>query len=451
MKRPSILPGRAALGLTLALVCLSPAAAEDRDRGDRGSLAITSASADANAELLTVRGLNFGSPVPRVTLAGERLEVLSWGPFEILAALPPGLEPGSYRLAVSSGRGERRSDTFDVTIGAAGPAGPPGPEGPEGPAGLPGPQGPGGLPGPVGPTGPVGAPGPPGPPGPAGGGGPVIEEPVPDGLRMFLRVAGLLGESVDRDHRDWSDATRYQHAVRRIAATTQARVQHDDLVVLKVADRTSAALFDKAARGETLSQVELDVCRQGGLQRQQCFLRVRLTDARITSYSQSADLSDRLSLSYARIEWIYQPFRSDGNPTPSIQGIWDVMTQQWSGGGAGSGEIGYGQGGGASFLVVQGIRGESTFARLPGAIGLFGFTHSLSGTETVKGTDVATLSLLQAVHLGGVQQATIHFGCQNASVGCSQTIGLAGVVPVELSYGASQLEHVKWLGPSQHP
>ena len=166
MTRHSLLAGRAALGLIAALALLSPAAAHDRE--DRGKLVISSAVADANVELLTIRGVNFGGARPRVTLAGEALSVMSSGPFEILAALPAGLEPGSYRLTVSRGRGEGRSDTFDVTIGAAGAPGPPGPEGPEGPPGLPGPQGPPGprgLPGPAGPAGRPGTAGAAGPPG----------------------------------------------------------------------------------------------------------------------------------------------------------------------------------------------------------------------------------------------------------------------------------------------
>ena len=145
MTRHSLLAGRAALGWIVALALVSAAAAHDRE--DRGKLVISSAFADANTELLTIRGSGFGSRAPRVTLAGEPLPVLSSGPFEVLASLPLGLEPGSYRLTVSRGRGEGKSDTFDVTLGAAGAAGPPGPEGPEGPAGLPGPQGLPGQPG----------------------------------------------------------------------------------------------------------------------------------------------------------------------------------------------------------------------------------------------------------------------------------------------------------------
>jgi type VI protein secretion system component Hcp len=246
----------------------------------------------------------------------------------------------------------------------------------------------------------------------------------------------------------WSDATGYRHAVRRLAGQAQPRVQHDDLVVLKVSDRTSSALFDKAARGELLPRVDLDVCRQD--QQQQCFLQVQLTDAVVTSFSQGADLVDRLAFSYHQIEWTYRLFRNDGTVGGERRGQWDVATQLWSASGSGSGAVGYGGGDGASFLVVQGLPGEADFRPLTGAIGLAGFTRALSGTETVKGTDVATLGLIGAVHLGAVQQATIHFGCQpGPGPACSSTIGLPDVVVSELSYGASQVERVRWLGPTQ--
>lgn len=446
MTRYSLLAGQTALGLIVALSPASSAAAHDRE--DRGRLAISSAFADANTELLTIRGSGFGNRAPRVTLAGEPLPVLSSGPFEILASLPLGLEPGSYRLTVSRGRGEGKSDTFDVTLGAAGVAGPPGPEGPEGPAGLPGPQGLPGQPGPPGPPGPAGAPGPPGPPGPPGGES-IPEEPVPAGVRVFLRVGDLLGESVDRDHRNWSDASGYRHAVRRLGGQPQPRVQHDDLVVFKVSDRTSAALFDKAAQAEVIPRVDLDVCRDtpGA---PLCFLQVRLTGAIVTSFSQGADLVDRLAFSYRQIEWTYRLFERDGSVGGERRGSFDLVTQVWSSSGMGSGAVGYGSGDGASFLVVQGLPGEADFRPLPGAIGLSGFTRSLSGTQTVKGTDLATLALIGAVHQGTVQQATIHFGCQSGpGTACAGTIGLPDVVASELSYGASQVERVRWLGPTQ--
>ena len=227
-------------------------------------------------------------------------------------------------------------------------------------------------------------------------------------------------------------------------------MQHDDLAVIKVADRTSAALFDKAALGEALPHVDLDVCSAGAGARALCFLQIRLTDARLTSYAQGADLLDRLAFSYRQIEWTYQLYRADGSTGGQRHGTWDFATQLWSSTASGSGSVGFGGGDGASFLVVPGLPGEADFRPLLGAIGLTGFTRTLSGTETVKGTDIATLGLIAAAHQGTLQQATIHFGClSGAGTGCPSTIGLADVVVSELSYGASQIEHVRWLGPTQ--
>jgi type VI protein secretion system component Hcp len=233
--------------------------------------------------------------------------------------------------------------------------------------------------------------------------------------------------------------------VRRLAGPAQPRVQHDELVVLKVMDRTSPALFDKAARGEVLPRVDLDVCKQGS--QPLCFLQIRLTDALVSRVSQGADLVDRLGFSYRQIEWTYHLFRSDGTTSGQRRGSFDLVTQLWSASESGLGAVGFGGGDGASFLVVQGLLGEADFRSLPKSIGLSGFTRALSGTETVKGTDVATLGLIGALHQGAVQQATIHFGCQSgAGTACSSTIGLPDVVVSELSYGASQVERVRWLG-----
>ena len=50
---------------------------------------------------------------------------------------------GDYRLGVSTGNGEKKNDSFDLTIGGVGLAGPAGPVGPQGPVGETGPAGPG--------------------------------------------------------------------------------------------------------------------------------------------------------------------------------------------------------------------------------------------------------------------------------------------------------------------
>jgi type VI secretion system Hcp family effector len=580
VRRPGLL-GWIAVGLTAGFVVLaSPTARgsgdDDKDRHPgiwswdwlNRDPVIISASADVEAEHLTIRGLYFGRSAPHVRLAGEELTVLSSSPFEILAALPAGIEPGSYLLTVSQRFRPNRSVTFDVTVGAVGPQGPGGPQGPEGPPGLPGPQGLQGLPGPegargpvgpkglswrgawgeaiqykvdeavshegsawiakkesvgvtpadgdvwsllaarglqgvdgpqgpIGPVGPQGVVGPPGtigpqglqgavgpagaqgpagPQGPPGAGGSVPQDPIPANLDMFLRVDGLQGDSVIKGHEGWSDVAGYQHAVRMPTSPgsgggggAAGRPEHDDLVVLKATDGSSSGLSQKATKGEVIASIELEVCRRGGTG-PECFLRIELTNAHVTSYSQSANLIERLSFDYEAIKWTYHAYDPKGGKGGTSEGTWNLAKSKWSSGGGSMGgneAIGYGQGDGASFLEIrsQDIHGEATFKGMDHPIGLSAFARTLSvtgmsgsgqpgrtewGTETTKGTDIATLQLIESLHIGEPHDVTLRFGCIDTGAGagtCPHSIEIKHALVEEISYGASQVERVTWVEP----
>jgi hypothetical protein len=125
----------------------------------RGSapFAILRAEGDLAQETLLVEG-SFHCPGRgplRVRLGGETLDVLSHTAGTILASLPAGLGPGSYRLTVARGHHGTCAAVFEVAIGGVGPAGPPGPPGEDGAPGAQGPPGPAGPPGPPGPVAPV--------------------------------------------------------------------------------------------------------------------------------------------------------------------------------------------------------------------------------------------------------------------------------------------------------
>jgi hypothetical protein len=103
-------------------------------------------SAAANSTLtsiaITGRALQPSSGTPVVSLAGQRLSVVSFSSTQISAALPAGLAAGTYDLSVTA----KGSANFDLTIGGEGPVGPAGPQGATGPQGPQGPAGPIALP-----------------------------------------------------------------------------------------------------------------------------------------------------------------------------------------------------------------------------------------------------------------------------------------------------------------
>jgi len=130
-------------------IALLTAAAFAHDRRPE----ISRVESDLVGGYLYIYGENFG---PRrdslsVKLSGDPLEIVVRTDVQIIAELPAGTMPGTYRLSVKTGRGNNaESDEIDVTLGGGGTPGP------EGPQGQPGSQGPQGEQGPAGATGPQG-------------------------------------------------------------------------------------------------------------------------------------------------------------------------------------------------------------------------------------------------------------------------------------------------------
>src|SRR5262245_20549421 len=148
----------APMAVYLASVAAVPTLAQAESKS-RPQLIVERAEVDPSAETLLIEGQKLlwrNDKDVLVTLAGTPLVVLSATETDVLAQLPPGLEPGSYQLVVSRGAATVQNGSFDLTVGAVGPAGPPGPKGD---MGDPGPQGLPGLPGPSGPPGLKGDPG----------------------------------------------------------------------------------------------------------------------------------------------------------------------------------------------------------------------------------------------------------------------------------------------------
>src|SRR5262249_5171735 len=89
---------------------------------------IVRADADSTLTQLSIDGIHFGTGLPKVTLAGTALTVLTHTDTHIVAMLPSGgVDPASYSLVVATQIAGSTimmpSPPFDVTIGAVGPQG----------------------------------------------------------------------------------------------------------------------------------------------------------------------------------------------------------------------------------------------------------------------------------------------------------------------------------------
>ena len=161
-----------ALGVVVALSAMATAV---NAQSSRPQLVVQMAEAPAT-DVLYIYGQkllwnNDGQVV--VTLAGMPLAVVSASEGQVIAQLPAGLMPGTYRVTVSRGPSAVQNGGVDVTIGAVGPVGAQGARGDTGPQGEIGPQGIQGDKGATGLVGPTGAVGATGATGVAGATGPV--------------------------------------------------------------------------------------------------------------------------------------------------------------------------------------------------------------------------------------------------------------------------------------
>jgi len=91
--------------------------------GGRGTAAIATpiivkVAMDAKENTIVITGWNFGgTPPPNVHLAGQVLKVKHVSVNEIVAHLPPNIQPATYGLTVTpGGRNQATSDYFSVAL-----------------------------------------------------------------------------------------------------------------------------------------------------------------------------------------------------------------------------------------------------------------------------------------------------------------------------------------------
>lgn len=184
-----------ALLLAALLCCTVAATASANDKPLVTAASATETSIRIEGRGFLPRGQRNEPPIVLLGWTGgtfKRLDVTSaTSDTTVVATLPEGIAPGTYRVWVQEWRRVNERDRrtgrlepdqswaiIDVTVGAVGPQGPQGPQGltgatgPAGPAGPMGPQGATGAMGPAGPTGPEGPQGPQGLQGPEGPQGP---------------------------------------------------------------------------------------------------------------------------------------------------------------------------------------------------------------------------------------------------------------------------------------
>ena len=151
----------------------------------------------------------------------------------------------------------------------------------------------------------------------------------------FLKIDGIEGESTDDKHKGWIEILSYSwgesQMVSRTASSsgggTSARVDMQDLSVVKTLDKASPLICLACAEGKHIKEVTLELCRAGG--DKMPYMEYKMSNVIVSSVSVGGggggEPTESLTFNYGKIQWTYtQQKRADGSPGGKVPAGWDL-------------------------------------------------------------------------------------------------------------------------------
>jgi type VI secretion system secreted protein Hcp len=146
----------------------------------------------------------------------------------------------------------------------------------------------------------------------------------------------LKGESQDKDHADWIEASSWRHEIiqpRSATASTSGghtaeRTEHGEMVFGKDLDVVSPLLYQHASGGTTFDEVTVDFMRADGEGNRVKYLEVKMKYVIISRVAPQVIgegiPTETVSLKYAAVQWKYTQQKIGGNQGGNSQGAWSL-------------------------------------------------------------------------------------------------------------------------------
>jgi len=146
---------------------------------------------------------------------------------------------------------------------------------------------------------------------------------------MFLKLAGIDGESTDEAHPREIVALGFSQGVTSAGASGggTGRASFTDLTIRKQVDAATPLLYLNAAQGTLIREAVLTVRSSGQTPFE--FYRITLTDVTISHVQTDGAAggerpTETVSLKFAAIEWRYVPQKADGTAGTPVVTRWNV-------------------------------------------------------------------------------------------------------------------------------
>ncbi len=158
-------------------------------------------------------------------------------------------------------------------------------------------------------------------------------------MALFIKFDGIDGETLDKDHKGWSDILSFNWAIHRAGAgaTGQSRRRGvatvEDVAVEKEYDKSSPKLAEAVCTGKVFPKVEIhDTATYA--ENRATYIKYELKDVLVTSHTvfgQSATdprPTETISLNFEEIKQTYVEYDSKGSKKGNVEMTWKVQEGQ---------------------------------------------------------------------------------------------------------------------------
>jgi type VI secretion system Hcp family effector len=146
----------------------------------------------------------------------------------------------------------------------------------------------------------------------------------------YMQIPNIQGEVTDSNHLGWIELQSLSWGHADAPPGAPVKVQFTRVNFTKLLDSVSAALALSAADGHVMKDVKVEIVRTNGSGGLVVVFRMKLTNARLTSYAASAQAGpqppvESLALAFDTITWLNFRVTPQGQTAPGTAGCWDVV------------------------------------------------------------------------------------------------------------------------------
>ena len=156
------------------------------------------------------------------------------------------------------------------------------------------------------------------------------------GVKGYVKVGDMVGESTDSSHQDWCLLHRFSAPMTRTTGGFQARERAvgataiHDAVIVKDVDSASVKIKKACATGKLIPKVQVDLCTtENGAS--QAYLSYEFEDVIIVGYdlqdmvgSERLYVCERVSVSYNKVTRTYVKFDKSGKSQGKVTDSYTV-------------------------------------------------------------------------------------------------------------------------------